>query len=183
VNRRATTAALGALLLLVLTGPAGAAESAAGIFGRWVVNEEETRAAQPPERKRSASSGGVSGPTVVVGGMPVPGTVPDRPAGMGGPAPDPMVLRVNELTVEAQGDDALHITYHGEGSETLERGRHHGALTRWSANRMTTGYSTTSRRVNQTWEIRKDGRLLVTVKIRPNQGHSTTSVRVFDRAS
>ncbi len=161
--------------------PGTAGES--GLGGRWVLNEALTREVQPEVRERRSLFDDMPRATVSVGGVPLPraGTPPPT----GGSAPDPKVLRTRELVIEPQGDGAqarLHLAYGNAGSETLKRGNHQGLISRWSDDRLTSRYQTTSRKVSQVFEIRDDGRLLVTVKLDPNRGPTLIHKRVFDRA-
>lgn len=157
-----------------------AASTGAGLAGRWAVNDALTRELQPPDRGPATASRGLPRPSISVGGMPIPGTTPSAPAGVGGSAPDPMVLRCTELTLAPAGD-AVTLTFHGVGSDRLQRGRHQGVVSRWSERKLTTHYDTTSRRVSQTFEVDRDDRLLVTVKLNPKQGKTLVHKRVFDR--
>lgn len=173
-----------AMLMLALAVSALAAmvpmtAAADTLAGRWRIDNPLTREEQPAERGPGTTSG-LPRPTVSVGGMPVP--VPGGSAypGMGGSAPDPMVLRATDVTVTPAGDE-LRLDFDGIGSETLRRGRHQGMTSRWTERKLTTGYATTSRKVSQTWEVRRDGTLLVTVKLNPNQGRTLTHKRVFRR--
>ena len=53
--------------------------------------------------------------------------------------------------------------------------------TSFSQRKLTSKYQTTTRKVSKTFEMRSDGRLLVTVKLNPNQGKTIVHKRVFDR--
>jgi hypothetical protein len=156
------------------------ASTRAGLAGRWVVNDLLTRELQPPDRGPTTASGGLPRPSISVGGMPIPGTTPAAQPGIGGSAPDPMVLRCTELTLAPAGD-TIELSFHGVGSDRLQRGRHQGVVSRWSERKLTTHYDTTSRRVSQTYEVDRDDRLVVTVKLNPKQGKTLVHKRVFDR--
>jgi len=181
-RRGASTAPLGVLLglLLVLALP-GAAIAADTLAGRWRINDALTREHAPPERGSTSTSSGMPRPVIAVGGMPipVPGASAPQP-GLGGSSPDPMVMRCTELTVTPAGEE-LQLEFHGAGSDRLRRGRHQGVNSRWNERKLTTSYETTTRKVSQTWEVDRDGRLLVTVKLNPDQGKTQTHKRVFDR--
>lgn len=173
--------------LALLTGAATiTAAAAAGetILGHWVLSPELTHAEQPdgPVQKKGWFSNAPR-TTVTVGGVPLPGTGGDSglPAISGSPR-DPEVLRCPELTIEAAGEDQLELDYQGVGTQTLERGDDQGLVSRWNDRRLTTRYETTSRKVSQKFELRRDGRLLVTVRLDPNQGATTIHKRVFERA-
>ncbi len=173
-------AAVGAAVLGAAS-PAAAAERA--LAGRWILNETLTREVQPEVRERRSVFDNMPRTTVSVGGVPLPRA--DTPPASGGSSPDPKVLRTPELVIEPRGDGAearLHLAYGNAGSETLKRGNDQGLVSRWSDDRLTSRYETTSRKVSQVFEIRDDGRLLVTVKLDPNRGPTLIHKRVFDRA-
>jgi hypothetical protein len=178
--RVATTIAAAALLAApLLTLPATSAAADTPLTGRWVLNEELTADAQPKPSTRSRSSRGPQA-SVVVGGMPIPSSGGGLPTVAGNPQ-DPKVLRTTEFTVAPAGDD-LRLSFAGVGDETLKRGNDQGLVSRWSARRLNTSYETTSRRVSQVYQVRRDGRMEVTVTLRPNQGARTVYKRIFDRA-
>ncbi len=168
-------------LLLLLTGSALAA--ADGLAGRWQLNEALTRELQPPQKGPTSTSSGMGPPRIYVGGMPVPvpGTSGPQP-GIGGAAPDPMVMRCTEVTVSPAGDELL-LEFQGMGSERLKRGNVQGMKSRWNEGKLTTSYETTTREVSQTWEVDREGRLLVTVKLNPDHGKTQTHKRAFDRVA
>jgi hypothetical protein len=172
-------AALGLLVAgAVLAGTAAAAD---GLAGHWRLNESLTREVQPETKGSASTASGLPQPMIVVGGMPlpVPGTAAPRP-GLGGASPDPMVVRSTELTVTPVGDE-LALEFTGVGGDRLRRGNNQGVVSRWNERKLTTHYRTTTRKVSQTWEVRRDGRLLVTVKLNPDHGKTQTYKRVFDR--
>jgi len=157
--------------------------SADALAGHWRLNEALTRELQPPQKGSTSSTSGFGQPTVVVGGMPVPLPGSSAPqAGIGGPSPDPMVMRTVELTVTPAGDE-LQLEFAGVGSERLRRGNVQGLKSRWNERKLTTGYETTTRKVSQTWEVDRNGRLVVTVKLNPDHGKTQTHKRVFDRVT
>lgn len=170
------------VLLLVLWMPlTAAAAGESELFGHWVLNQELTSEEQPdgPEQRRLFNN--LPQASVSVGGMPLPGTgggsgLPQVP----GSSRDPAVLRCSELTIEPLGDD-LHVTWVQVDSATIERGDDQGLVSRWSKRKLTSHYETTSRKVRQTYEVRRDGTLLVTVKLNPNQGAAVIHKRVFER--
>jgi hypothetical protein len=174
-------AALAALATLALALPGLA--WADGLAGHWRLNEALTRELQPPQKGSTSSTSGFGQPTVVVGGMPVPLPGTSAPqAGIGGPSPDPMVMRTVELSVTPAGEELL-LEFAGVGSERLRRGNVQGLKSRWNERKLTTGYETTTRKVSQTWEVDRDGRLVVTVKLNPDHGKTQTHKRVFDRVA
>ncbi|MFU8817025.1 MAG: hypothetical protein ACNA7W_16890 [Pseudomonadales bacterium] len=151
------------------------------LAGRWIINQELTAEVQPEIRSGSSLLEKLPRPSISVGGMPLPGTSRQPPPPAAGSATDPKVLRAGELTI-APLDDAVQLHYAGHGSDTFVRGNQQGIISRWSDRKLTTRYETTSRKVSQTYEVRKDGRLLVTVKLDPNQGPAIVRKRVFDAA-
>lgn len=178
-RRRVRQAALAALATLTLALPG--LVSAEGLAGHWRLNEALTRELQPPQKGSTSSTSGFGQPMVVVGGMPVPVPGTSAPqAGIGGPSPDPMVMRTVELSVTPAGDELL-LEFAGVGTERLRRGNVQGQKSKWTERKLTTGYETTTRKVSQTWEVDRDGRLLVTVKLNPDHGKTQTHKRVFDR--
>jgi hypothetical protein len=174
------TAALLVLCLLALGPPALAEPSR--LAGHWLLNQALTVEAQPEIRTRSSRLDNLPRPTVSVGGLPLPrAEVPPVPPGS---AADPKVLRSSALTIAAT-DDALRLDFDatdGKVSELLVRGNQQGLVSRWNATRLTSSYETLSRKVTQTFEVRKDGRLLVTVRLAPNGGRALVYKRVFDPA-
>lgn len=152
------------------------------LAGNWVLNEELTKEEQPDGPRQRGGGFGSSGAHVSVGGVPLPGTGGNNLPSVPGSAPDPDVLRVNEMTIEPVGDDELRLVYAGAGSETLERGDDQGLVSHWGERELDTRYETTSRTVSQNFEVRGDGRLLVTVRLNPNNGPTVIHKRVFDPA-
>ena len=53
---------------------------------------------------------------------------------------------------------------------------------KWSSRKLSSSYVSTSRKVSMTYEIRKDDRLLVSVKLNPKKGPTREFKRVFERA-
>ena len=74
---------------------------------------------------------------------------------------------------DLSGPDAMQI---------MPKGEFRGRKTTWSNRKIEQKYKTTERRVQKTWSIRSDGRLLVQVMIKPKGGKKRTFSRVFDRA-
>jgi hypothetical protein len=169
---------LTALLVMIGAAPLRADTP---LHGRWMLNEALTAEAQPDGPKRGRTSSNLPQASVSVGGMPLPRSGNALPTVAGNPQ-DPKVLRSAELIIEPLGDD-LQLRFTSLGTETLKRGNDQGLVSRWSARKLTTRYETTSRKVSQVYEVRRDGHLLVTVKLNPNQGPSVTHKRVFERVS
>ena len=171
----------GVLLFAMGIAWGAARADASDLSGHWVVSPELTREAQPdgPQQK-SGMFEKLPNATISVGGMPIPGTgsaaLPSAP----GTARDPRVLRAGSLTIE-ELDDSLHLNFGESGSETLKRGNDQGLVSRWSRRKLTTRYETSSRKVSQSYEVRRDGTLLVTVKLNPRDSAAVVHRRVFQR--
>ncbi|HEX7036198.1 MAG TPA: hypothetical protein VF210_10510 [Pseudomonadales bacterium] len=174
--------AAAAVLLSILIGwPAGAGADELRLAGRWVLNHDLTREEQPDGPEQRALLDKLPRAGVSVGGVPLPrtGNAP-LPQAIGSPR-NPAVLETTELSIEALGDDRIRLGYDGGRGEELIRGDDQGLVTRWSDTRLTSRYETTRRKVSQQYELRRDGRLLVTVKLNPNRGPTVVHKRVFDR--
>lgn len=171
-----------AVVLLLVTAALAQADDR-DLYGRWTLSPELTHAEQPDGPKtRSGPFSRLPNASVSVGGVPLPGTGGGGnglPQVSGNPR-DPEVLRCSELVIEPLDDD-LHLTWVGVGSATLRRGNHLGLVSRWNDRRLTSRYETTSRKVSQEYEVRRDGTLLVTVKLNPNQSAAVVHKRVFER--
>lgn len=174
---------LAALCLLLMTGFAHSATPPQWLLGQWQLNNELTQAAQV--KKKSGGSGGFGGvsSSVSVGGvaMPIPGPGGgnDSPAASGSPR-DPSVLRCTNLEISAVDGDLLFV-FAGVGEELVKAGDNQGRVTSWNRSKLTSNYQTTSRKVYRTYELQKDGTLMVTVKIKPKQAASIIQKRVFQR--
>jgi hypothetical protein len=169
-----------ATLLALPALPARAADGA--LAGRWILNEPLTAEAQPEDPRQPSLLDNLPRTTVSVGGVPLPGSGGARLPTVSGSAPDPDVLRTRELVIAPAGD-VLRLDYVGVGSETLQRGNDQGLVSRWSGRKLTTRYETTSRKVRQTYRVRRDGRLEVTVVLDPNEGPTLRHERIFERAA
>ena len=158
----------------------GVGDGSPGLAGQWTLNQERTVEVQPENRTQRKPLGR-TGTAVVVGGIPLPtpGSTPLPSAP--GSAPDPTVLHTPTLTIEP-GEDELTLVYAGGERETLKRGDDQGLISQWSSSRLTSRYETTSRKVSQVYQVQRDGSLLVTVRLNPNQGSTLVHKRVFDRA-
>lgn len=181
--RKPCTFVPAALLVSAIAVAAAAATAREGseLGGRWVLNHERTQEVQPADPKQRDLLGALPRTTVSVGGIPLPGSGGGQLPSAPGSARDPRVLQTATLGIEPAADE-LTLTYAGNQKETLERGDDQGLISRWSGRKLTTRYETTSRKVSQTYEVQRDGSLLVTVKLNPNQGPTLVHKRVFDRA-
>ena len=97
-------------------------------------------------------------------------------------AQSPMVLRSTKMIIAFEGDQ-ISIEYPTIGQETLYKGEYRGRKTKWSSKQIKQTYKTTERRVTKTWSINKEGRLLVVVKIKPNESKQVITRVVFDPES
>ncbi|MCB1685348.1 MAG: hypothetical protein KDI31_12705, partial [Pseudomonadales bacterium] len=172
---------LSVLLALLATCLATAGVRAATIpealLGEWVLNNERTHEIQPKQ------GGGFDGfgvtPSISVGGVPIP--LPGAAATpSSGPVSDPRVLRCGRMQIEMQTPN-VRLIYEGVGEEIMKPGNDLGRKTRLSRTKITQFYETNTRRVNKTFEVQKDGSLLVKVKLNPKGAKSVTQVRVFER--
>jgi len=171
------------IALAALLGAAAAQADDLALTGTWKLSPELTSAEQPdgPQTRKGLFSR-MPQTSVSVGGVPLPGTGgggSGLPQVAGNPQ-DPDVLRASELVIEPVGEE-LRLTFVGVDSTTLKRGNHLGLVSRWDRDRLTSRYETTSRKVSQEYEVRRDGTLLVTVKLNPNQGATTIHKRVFEK--
>lgn len=166
------------LSLIFLADPALAKGEPEGLLGDWVLNSELTHELQP-KQSGGGTSGGFGSPTISVGGVGIPLPGGSRAAPSGG-ARDPRVLRCDAMTVTLI-DENVHFTYQGVGEETMKPGNDQGRRTTWRRDALTQKYTTTSRTVRKSYELDKDGRLIVKVKISPKGAKSATLVRVFER--
>ena len=166
-----------ALMLMVILAPSFAA--AATLTGSWTYNNDLSTESQPKAAKGSVF-GGFSG-GVVVAGLPIP-----IPGGSQGQATtsspkDPDALYAQTMTIE-EYEDRIVVIYGNLGTREFVPGKHLGRKTKWNGKKLSESYETTTRRVRQTYELNRDGRMLVTVKISPNGAKNRTYKRVFDRA-
>lgn len=170
------------LLLLLSTSVVMARDSGSSLDGTWVINHELTEEVQP-EFKNSGLFDNLGGGRMQVSvmGVPVPTSEAQPRPTIGNPR-DPDVLSCLEMILHDQGTKFL-ATYQDVGEEEFIKGNYRGRESRWSGKSLTQFYRTTERKVTKTYEIRSDGRLLVTVVIKPNKDKKRVFKRVFDRAT
>ncbi len=149
--------------------------------GNWIINQEETEALREPYKDNSRKRGSRFKPQVSVGGLPMPRSNSQRAMSRLTAQP-PMVMRSTKMTIAFDGDQ-IKIQYPNIGQETLYKGEFRGRKTKWSAKQIKQTYKTTERRVTKTWSINKQGRLLVVVKIKPNESKQVITRLVFDSVS
>ena len=149
--------------------------------GAWVINQKETAALREPYKDNSRKRGSKFKPQISVGGLPMPGSNSQRAMSRLA-AQSPMVLRSTKMIIAFEGDQ-ISIQYPTIGKETLYKGEYRGRKTKWSSKQIKQTYKTTERRVTKTWSINKEGRLLVVVKIKPNESKQVITRVVFDPES
>ena len=179
-HRTATAAFLAVVLGSALLGtsmPGRSQSSPDWLFGDWVLNSERTQALTP--KQKGGGGGGFGTPTISVGGVGIPLPGGSTAPGPGG-AQDPRVLRCEAMSV-AMSADGVHFEYRGSGEETMKPGNDQGRKTRWTRDQLTQTYTTTVRSVTKTYQLEKDGSLVVRVKIKPKGAKGATHVRVFER--
>ena len=170
------------LLGLLVTSTCFANAADMELLGTWTVDIERTREVQPDNANVRWWEGleGNFSSNVYVGGVPVPvggGAKPEGDAGI----PNPEMLRCQTFSI-ATNDQGLLLSYHGVGEEKIRSGAYRGLHSAWSKRKLTSDYESTSRKVKRTLEIRKDGRLLMSVTINPRKGKTRRFKRVFDRS-
>jgi len=149
--------------------------------GSWIINHEETDALREPYKDNSKKRRSKFKPHVSLGGLPMPGS--NRQKAMSRlAAQSPMVLRSSKMTITFEGNQ-INIRYPNVGQETLRKGEFRGRKTKWSSKQIKQTYKTTERRVTKTWSINKQGRLLVIVKIKPNESKQVITRIIFDPES
>jgi len=171
------------ILFLLLSAPIALARDKGSLLeGTWVMNQELTEEVQP-EFKNSGLFDNLGGGRmhVSVMGMPVP-TSEAQPRPTIGTPRDPDVLACLEMILHDRGEKFL-ATYQNVGDEEFVKGNFRGRESRWNNRSLTQFYKTTERKVTKTYEIRGDGRLLVTVEIKPKKDKKRVFKRVFDRAT
>ena len=172
MTRISTIIILAAMTISAATG----AEEPPDFIGQWVVNTELSEQEQPKKKK---SGGGGFFPNLSVGGIyvPLPGSGGE---GGGTPIKTPDAVYAKQVTISQQDKNIL-VKYHKLGEATYVAGNIQGTKTRWNQTKLTSGFSATSASVKETFEVKRDGRLYITVKINPKSGATRTFKRVFDR--
>ena len=158
-----------------------AAEGPPDFAGSWRINHEESESLAVKYDDSSWFDGlGAMSANATVGGVPIPLPGGQEAASGATPSKDPGVLKCLEMDIEQIGEE-LHLTYRAVGGEKMRAGHYRGRNTKWSNKQLTQKYESTERKVKKTWNLRSDGRLLVTVKINPKNDKARTYRRVFDR--
>lgn len=117
--------------------------------------------------------------SVSVGGLPLPSRTRVGPKSGLSPK-NPEVLVCTEMQIDIT-DNRVNLNYDQGVEEQLRRGHYRGRDTEWSKRKIQQKYKTPDRKVTKTWTMRKDGRLLVEVKLNPPKDRAQTFRRVFDR--
>ena len=170
------------VIALVFTCTALARGRESAITGTWIINHELTEAIAPDFDKGGLFDGlGGGQVSVSVMGVPVPRNEPAQRTSVGSPR-DPDVLSCLEMILQENGDRMV-ATYQEVGEEEFIRGEFRGRSSSWTHKSLAQNYKTTERKVAKTYEIRSDGRLLVTVVVKPKKDKKRVSKRVFERAT
>lgn len=174
------TLLLATLLAVGLTLPGNAANKT--VLGMWEINDEETIRLRPKQSNTTTSGGGF-GSVVVVGGVLLPG--PDSggntPTVAGQGAGLPRVLSCRVMQLDLVGE-TINMTCDGETKpRKFTIGKLHGRKTKFSQKKLTEGYTSTTRRVEHKFSIKKQDRLHVEVSVKPKGGKRLRYLVVFDR--
>jgi hypothetical protein len=148
--------------------------------GQWRINLQETDKLTVQFKE---GSGGLKGAgittSVTIGGLPLPSRY--RQSAMSDLAPkDPEVLLCTDMQITVK-DKQVALQYDNTKAEVLRKGDYRGRTSKWSKKKIEQRYKTPERSVRKTWQVRDDGRLLVSVKINPRGDKARTYNRVFDR--
>lgn len=170
------------LFSLFLASPALAGGRESAITGTWIINHELTEEITPDFDKGSLFDGlGGGQASVSVMGVPLPRNEPAERTSIGSPR-DPDVLSCLEMILQENGDRMI-ATYQQVGEEEFIRGEFRGRTSNWTHKSLVQNYKTTERKVSKTYAIRSDGRLLVTVVVKPKKDKKRVYKRVFERAT
>lgn len=170
------------VIALVFTCTTHARGRESAITGTWVINHELTEEIAPDFDKGGLFDGlGGGQVSVSVMGVPLPRNEPAQRTSIGSPR-DPDVLSCLEMILQESGDRMI-ATYQEVGEEEFIRGEFRGRTSSWTHKSLAQNYKTTERKVSKTYEIRADGRLLVTVIVKPKKDKKRVYKRVFERAT
>lgn len=172
-----------ALFLLVAVNGTSWAE-AFNLAGVWQLNltESDKIAVKYKEGSGTGRRNLMQGATVSIGGLPLPSTSSRIPSQSTLAPKNPEVLLSNRMEINAEGD-RLVLTYDDTEKEIMRRGDYRGRTSTWGSKGIKQTYKTPDRKVTKNWSIRKDGRLLVEVKLNPPRDKARTYKRVFDRVT
>ncbi len=171
----------GLVLAALCIVPATTLAKSTALVGTWLIDVEKTEAIQPeqPQEKNWFKNQNIQ-TSVSVAGMPLPNPRTKVAPISSHAAKDPDILRCKELRIEPNGN-GLRFTYVDVGSELRKQGAYRGAKIRWNKTKLTESYKSTERKVTQTYEIKDNNQLWVTVKINPYKGATRTYKQVFNR--
>lgn len=149
------------------------------LTGQWVYNPVKSDEARP--KKKNSSIFGKVKPSISIGGWPIPmpGNDPSKEAS-NQRVHDPDVLYCKNMSIK-KVDGIIRATYGTLSSSEFVPGRHRGRVTRWTGKKLTQSYTTTTRKVTQTYQLQKNGDLLVSVTIKPRHASKRVYNRIFDR--
>ncbi len=168
------------LVLLLLASSSWGAD--VHIEGRWQLNLEESDkvAIKYKEGSGTGRRNVLGNASVSVGGLPVPGISSRIPSQSSMAPKNPEVLLCTIMDINTAGK-RLTLTYDDRDKEVLRKGDYRGRTSTWDKKRIRQSYKTPDRKVTKTWTLRKDGRLLVEVKLDPPGDRARKYRRVFDR--
>ncbi|MDP6375790.1 MAG: hypothetical protein QF921_12820 [Pseudomonadales bacterium] len=171
-------------LAVLLSLPLALSAADEPIFlGIWTVNPDLSAEVQPEAAGVRWWEGlGKFSANTNIGGIPVPIGGSAQPGSDNTP-PNPDMLRCQVMKIARASASELLLTYVDVDKEKIRKGRYRGTHSQWSSKKLSSNYESTSRKVKRTLEVRKDGRLLMTVKLNPNKGKTRVFKRVFDRQS
>lgn len=160
-----------------------------GVVGEWVINAKLSEAVRPeqPEQRNFLDNQNIN-TSVSVGGLPLPKIGVRQAPMLEESAKHPEVLQCQALKIEESASPSnnskvkrLELTFVGVGEETVVVGEFRGIKTKYTGKTIDQRYQTTERKVKKLYEIRKDGRLEVTVTIKPDGAAKRIYKQVFDR--
>ena len=180
LSRRIESREIGRLAVALALAFGAHLASASSLVGSWTYNEELSSEMQPKASRGSVFRGLSGG--IVLGGvhLPIPGSDPGTSQEQDRSAKDPDALFCQTMTIE-EYDDRIVIEYAKLGTREFVPGKHLGRKTKWSGDKLSEAYETTTRRVRQRYELARDGRMIVTVTIAPKGDRKRVYKRVFDR--
>ncbi len=170
-------------ILLLLLGSAASYAKDSPFAGSWQLNlEESDKVSESYEEGSGAGRAKIfQNINMTVMGLPLPRST-RTPSQSRMPPKNPSVLLCNQMDIEID-NKRVNLVYDSNDKESLRRGHYRGRNSTWSKKKIKQDYKTPEREVTKTWRIRKDGRLLVEVKINPPKDRSRTFRRVFDRVA
>lgn len=169
------------------TSVQAASRDSNGLVGEWVINAKLSEAVRPeqPEKRNFLDNQNIN-TSVSVGGLPLPKIGVRQAPMLKESAKHPEVLQCQALKIEESPSSnnkvkRLELTFVGVGEETVVVGEFRGIKTKYNGKSIDQRYETTERKVKKLYEIREDGRLEVTVTIKPDGAAKRIYKQVFDR--